>query len=148
MSKRPVLARVLSLLWVAGSAMFLLGLSVLIVKQPHFPLNFGLVSTHGPVGLWATLLPGVAGLAGVVLVRTHPSSGAGLLLVYSAYWTVLLASGMPVVWNAQSSFCLNGLGICITIPWVGRAMLTGLVAAFALTGLWSWRVIRGGEAAR
>lgn len=148
MGKRPVLARVLALVWVAGSAMFLLGLSVPIIKQPNFHLNFGLVRTNGPEGLWATLLPGVVGLAGVLLVRTHRSLGAGLLLVYSAYWTVLLASGIPVVWNAKSSFCLNGLGVCITIPWVGRATVTGLVAAFALTSLWSWRVIRAREEVR
>ena len=143
MSKRELVVRALSLFWIAGTVMFLLGLSVLIVKQQNFPLNFGLVSTRGLTGLWATLLPGIAGLAGAVLVRAQKTLGAGLVLAYSAYWTILLASGIPVVWNAKSSFCLNGLGVCITIPWLGRAAVIGLVAAFAFVGLWSYRMMKG-----
>jgi hypothetical protein len=32
--------------------------------------------------------------------------------------------------------------------WIGRAVLIGLVAGFALTGLWSWRVMRADDALR
>lgn len=148
MSDRHVIAKLLSLLWIAGTAMLLLGLSVLIVKQRDFPLNFGLVRARGLDGLWATLLPGLVGLAGAVLVRSKRTMGAGLVALYSGYWTILLASGIPVVWNAKSSFCLNALGICITVPWIGRAVVLGLVSAFALTGVWACRVMTVGGGIR
>jgi hypothetical protein len=142
MNKRRVVARVVSLFWIAGSALLLLGLSALIVGQKNFPLDFGLVRTRGLNGLWTTLLPGVVGLAGAALLRPRKVIGSCLVAVYSGYWTVLLASGIPAVWNAKSSFCLNGLGLCITTPWLGRAVLIGLISAFALTGLWAWQDAR------
>jgi hypothetical protein len=144
MHKRAAVAGPLAFSWIAGSAMFLVGISVLIVRQPNFPLSFGIVRTLGIEGLWATLLPAMAALAGLALVRARKTVAGVLVLLYSAYWAILLASGVPVVWNATSSFCLTGLGLCITVPWIGRAVVMGLLAAFALTGLWSWRMIRAG----
>jgi len=134
-------ARALVPFWSVGSAIFFLAVALGILTQPNFPLSFGLVRTSGLAGLWATLLPAVVGLGGVLLVRRPGPLGAGLLLLYSAFWSVLLASGLPNVWNAGTSFCLNSLGVCITSPWIGRLVAMGLLAAFLLVGVWSWRVL-------
>jgi hypothetical protein len=147
-SRLSVVGRRLALAWTAATALALLGISVGIVMQPKFPLNFGIVRTTGLTGLWATFVPGLLALTGVALIRVRTPLAAALILVFSCYWAIVLAGGLPVVWNATSSFCLNGLGVCITIPWIGRAVLLGLIGAFALTGLWAWRALRGPGALR
>jgi hypothetical protein len=140
--------RKLALLWIVATALALLGISVGILLQPNFPLSFGIIRTIGRTGLWATLLPGLVALTGLALVRVRTSLAAALILAFACYWAIVLSSGLPVVWNATSSFCLNGLGVCITIPWIGRAVLLGLIGAFALTGFWGWSTLRGQAARR
>lgn len=147
MSKRHRVCQALALFWSAGSGILLLGIALGILTQPTFPLSLGLIRTTGLAGLWATLLPAVVGLGGVVLLRRSYRLGAGLILIYSAFWVLLLASGLPLVWNAESSFCLDGLGVCITGPWLGRLAAMSLLTSFLLVGIWSWRVLTGGDRA-
>ncbi len=127
--------RVLALGWSSLTTVLLLGISVLILSDQNFPLNLGIIKTTGRAGLWATLLPGLIGLVAVVLVLWHWRSGALLLGIYSLFWTVLLASALPVVWNAKQSFCLRTF--CITTPWLSRLMVFALATPFLLVALWS-----------
>jgi hypothetical protein len=128
-----------ALLWVAGSALFLLGISAAILQDRNFPLNFGLIRTIGSTGLWATLLPAVAGLTGLALWRRFRRVGAALVALYSLFWAVVAASGLPGIWNASRSFCLQGLNVCITSPWLGRLLLIVIAASFLAIAAWSWR---------
>jgi hypothetical protein len=66
--------RTLALLWSLVTIGFLLFVSVLILRDPAFPLKLGVISTTGGTGLWATLLPGLVGLIAVLLVtpRARP----------------------------------------------------------------------------
>lgn len=129
--------------WVTGSAVFLLFVAVGVLTQPSFPLGLGLIRTTGLAGLWLTLVPAAVGLAGAVLARGHGRLGPGLVLAYSAFWSLVLASGLPSVWNAKESFCLKGLGFCITSPWIGRLAALGVLTPFLLVGAWAWRRLVG-----
>jgi hypothetical protein len=129
----------LARLWVAGSAVFLLVVAAGILAQPGFPLGLGPIRTTGRAGLWLTLVPAAVGLAGVVLARGRGRLGPGLVFVYSAFWSLVLASGLPAVWNAKESLCLKGLGFCITSPWIGRLAALGVLTPFLLVGSWAWR---------
>ena len=144
-SKTQRIVEVAALLWSVASAILLIGVAVMIIKQPRFPLNIGLIRTQGLPGLWVTLLPAVVGLAGVVLVRGRIPLGTWLLMGYSGFWAVVVATGLPMVWNAQNSFCLTGIGFCITSPWIARLTALGLLGSFVLVGVWSWcrRSVRG-----
>lgn len=134
-SLRPAtVASALAALWTIGTAVFLLVLSSLILLQPRFPLNFGEIRTTGLPGLWVTFLPAVAAVGGLLLLRRSPRSGATLLATYSLFWTSVLSSGFPEIWNARRSFCLNALNFCIISPWVARVTLGGLVLPFLLCG--------------
>ena len=140
------MGRALALFWIAGTAIVLLVIALGVLTQPGFPLGLGLVRTTGLTGLWVTLVPAVVGLVGVVLVRRSSRFGGGLTLLYSGFWAVLVASGLPIVWNAKRSFCFEGLGVCIRGPWLGRLMVLGLLAPFILSGVWSWRALTASEA--
>jgi hypothetical protein len=139
MERAGAVRRALVSTWIVVTALPLLGITLGILMEPGFPLGLGLVRTRGLTGLWVSLLPAVVGVAGVVLLRWSRRVGAGLILAYSAFWAVLLAGMLPVVWNAESSFCLRGLGVCITAAWLGRLVVLVLLAAFLLVSSWSWR---------
>jgi hypothetical protein len=139
-------ARVLTVSWSQLTAILLLVIAFGILTQPAFPLGLGVIRTTGLTGLWVTLVPAVAALAGVALSRRRIRVGAGLLGAYSLFWTIVVASSLPLVWNAKRSFCLDSLGVCITSPWLGRLAGLTLLAAFLLPGIWCWRVLSGREA--
>jgi hypothetical protein len=125
--------------WITGTAILLLVVAVGILSQPGFPLGLGVIRTTGLAGLWVTLVPAAVGLTGVMLLRAPGWLGPGLVLVYSVFWSLVVGSGLPSVWNARESFCLTGLGFCITSPWIGRTAALGLLTSFLLVGLWAWQ---------
>jgi len=135
--------RALALTWSAFTIIFLLVLSVLILRDQRFPLNLGTIKTVGRVGLWVTLLPGLVGLLAVLLVQKGARLGAWLLGIYSLFWTAVLISGLPAVWNAQQSFCTRT--ICITTPWAGRLFVFSLARSFLLVALWVRREVTRGH---
>jgi hypothetical protein len=139
-------ARGLTVSWIQLTAILLLVIAFGILTQPGFPLGLGAVRTTGLTGLWVTLVPAVVALAGVVLLRRRIRLGAGLLAAYSLFGTAVVASSLPLVWNAKRSFCLDSLGVCITSPWLGRLAALALLAAFLLPGIWCWRALSGREA--
>jgi hypothetical protein len=125
--------------WITGTAILLLVVAVGILSQSGFPLGLGVIRTTGLAGLWVTLVPAVVGLTGVVLLRGSGRLGPGLVFAYSIFWSLVVGSGLPSVWNAKESFCLKGLGFCITSPWIGRTAAIGLLTSFLLVGRWAWR---------
>jgi len=131
------LSRSLALLWSAFTSLYLLVLSALILRDAGFPLKLGSVNTTGRAGLWVTLLPGLLGLAGVLMVLARARAGAWLLGIYSLFWTGLLLAAMPAVWHARSTFCTRYF--CITSPWLSRLLLLALATPFLLVALWSRR---------
>ena len=139
------ITRGLAVSWCLLTALLLLGISVGILTQPGFPLGLGWIRTTGLAGLWVTLLPGVVALAGVVLLRRRRRLAGGLLVTYSAFWAAVVGSGLPLVWYAKSSLCLNSLGVCITSPGLGRLAATALLAAFVLAGARFWPGSSGRE---
>jgi hypothetical protein len=139
MSRRAGVWRAVAISWCLVSALPLLAITLGILTQPGFPLGLGFIGTRGLMGLWVTLLPATAGIGGVVLLRRSTRIGAGLILAYSGFWAVLLASMLPVVWNAESSFCLRGLGVCITAAWLARMTVMSLAILFLLTAGWAAR---------
>ncbi len=146
MTKWHRIAQRLIVSWSLLTAILLVGITVGILTQPGFPLGLGPIRTTGLTGLWVTLVPAVVAFAGVVLLGHRNRLAAGLLVTYSLFWAAVVASGLPLVWNAKSSFCLNGLGVCITSPWLGRLATMTLLAAFLFAGAWCWRVLSGREA--
>lgn len=137
---RPIsqqIFRGLALTWSVLTVIFLLVISALILQDEGFPLNLGVIKTTGRVGLWISLLPGLAGLVAVLLLLLRGRVGAWLLGIYSLFWTAVLISGLPAVWNARHSFCIRT--ICITTPWVGRLLVLALASAFLLVALWAYR---------
>jgi hypothetical protein len=142
MRQPHVIRHALALGWSVTSAVPLLAIALGILTQPDFPLGLGIIRTRGLMGLWATLFPGIIGVAGVVLFRWSNRVGSGLILVYSAFWSLLLASILPTVWNAESSFCLQGLGVCITAAWLARLTVLGLLTPFFLVCVWSWHTLQ------
>jgi hypothetical protein len=133
--------RALAFGWSVTSAVPLLAIALGILTQPDFPLGLGIIRTRGLMGLWATLFPAIIGVSGVVLFHWSNRAGSGLILAYSAFWSLLLASILPTVWNAESSFCLQGLGVCITAPWLARLTVLGLLTPFFLLWVWSWHTL-------
>jgi hypothetical protein len=127
--------------WLLVSAFLLCGISVLILLRKDFPLNVGLIRTTGRVGLLATLLPALVCLLGLSLLARFHRLGAGLVGIYALFCSILMAGGLPSVWNAQSSFCLRGLNFCITSPWMARLLVMGLSASFLVAAVWAWRQV-------
>ena len=128
--------------WLLVSALLLCGISVLILVQKNFSLHVGLIRTTGRAGLLPTLLPALVCLLGLSLLPRFRRAGGALVVIYSLYCSVLMAAGLPSVWNAQSSFCLRGLNFCITSPWLARLLVMGLAASFLVATLWAWGVMR------
>jgi hypothetical protein len=130
----------LTLGWMILTVFYFLGLSLAVFRVPAFPLAIGLARTTGRTGLWITLLPAAIGGAGLLLfVARKAAFGAGLLAVYSAFWFLMMLSGLPAVWNAKGSFCINSLNFCIVTPWIGRSAVVLLSAPFFLSTIWACR---------
>jgi hypothetical protein len=108
----------------------------------------GIIRTTGLTGLWVTLLPAAVGLVGMILLKRARQTGLALVALYSAFWLAVGASALPTVWNAKRSFCLNGIGFCITSPWLGRIVALTLLTPFLLVALWSCRLLLGRGGAR
>lgn len=135
---RPIGSQVIrwsALSWLACTVVYLLVLSVLVVDQPRFPLNLGLIRTVGRAGLWITLAPAFAGALAFILVLLRRRIGAVVLGLYCWFWAGVLACGLPVIWNARESFCTRTL--CIRTPWIGRLLLLGLMTPFVMVALWA-----------
>lgn len=124
------------LLWTLFTVGTFAVISVLILRQPDFPLGITFVETRGLAGLWITVPSFALGTVGLVLLLVRRSKGALLLLVYSAYWTVSMffavAEKTRTVIHQPLAVCLTG--ICTTLP-----VTYGLFAAFALSVLWYGR---------
>ena len=75
----------LVLIWSLVTISLLFGISVVLMSQPGFPFNPGLVHTTGRPGLWITLLPALVGFSGVLLRRHFRRLGAGLPGIYSIF---------------------------------------------------------------
>lgn len=145
--KRTAVPLFLAAVWCVATLACLMVISALIVGQPRFPLNFGVIRTVGRAGLSVTLLPALVGLSGLLLLARRRSLAATLLAFYSFFWAGVLASGFPAIWNARRSFCLNALNFCIVSPWVSRVTLFALVLPFLLSGVCFYRLLRGRETA-
>jgi hypothetical protein len=139
------ITRGLAVSWCLLTALLLLGITVGILTQAGFPLGLGWIRTTGLAGLWVTLVPADVAFAGILLLGRRRRVAGGLLVTYSAFWAAVVASGLPLVWYAKSSLCLNSLGVCITSPWLGRAAATVLLAAFVLAGARLWPGSSGRE---
>jgi len=126
-----------ALLWLAGSSVYLLGLSVVICGDARFPLNLGAVKTTGRMGLWLTLAPAIVGLLALFLVSFRTRAGTIVLGIYCGFWITVLAFGLPFVWNARTSFCTPTM--CIRTPWIGRLLVFGLMTPFASVAVWAQR---------
>jgi len=136
-------------LFISVSIAFQLLVTLLIFAQPEFPLNIGVVRTTGRVGLFASLLPALVGTLGLVLLRYRRAVGAWFLTAYSGFWAVVFLAGLPQVWNVRQSFCLEGLGFCITSLWIARVTVFAVALPFLLSVWWSLQqalVVSGGDA--
>lgn len=129
--------RVLALIWSATVAIYLVVVSVAIIRDTNFPLNFGTIRTVGRAGLWITLLPGLLGLIAIPLVLMRERLGTWLLGTFSLFWAGVLISALPRIWNAPRTFCMRTF--CISTPWISRLLVFGLMTPFLLAALWSER---------
>lgn len=124
-----------ALFWLAASTIYLVVLSALICGNARFPLNLGAIRTTGRAGLWITVAPAIAGMAAFLLVVFRVRAGSLVLGAYCGFWTVVLACGLPWIWNARESFCTSTM--CIRTPWIGRLVVIGLMTPFAIVALWA-----------
>jgi hypothetical protein len=134
-SVRSEIGRWSALLWLAVSTIYLLVLSALIIGNSQFPINLGAIRTTGRAGLWVTLAPAIAGCLAFFLVLFRNRAGTIVLGAYCGLWMIVLACGLPWVWNARESFCTRT--VCIRTPWIGRLLLFGLITPFALVANWA-----------
>ncbi len=131
-SRRHRVIRRLAVFWVAATAVLLLGIAGHVVTERGFPLGLGLIQTKGLAGLWPTLLPGVLGIAGVVLLGRSSRAAGALLLAYSAFWALVLASLLPTAGHGSR---------------VGLPVVVMLLTPFVLVGAWSCGILAGGRKA-
>ncbi len=122
--------RGLALFWIAVTAILLLAIAGHVLAEPGFPLGLGFIETRGLAGLWATLLPAAVGLGAVVLLWRSSRVGAGLLLAYSAFWSLVLATLVPGAGRESG---------------VGLAVVLILLTPFLLIGAWSCRILASGK---
>ena len=134
-----VVQRLLASLFISATIVFLVVITVLIIMQPSFPLNFGFIYTTGRTGLFVTVVPVMVGIVGLALLWSRQRIGAILVATYCAFWAVVFLGGLPRVWNARQSFCLEGLNFCITSPWVARLTVLAIATPFLLSAWWSLR---------
>ncbi len=114
-------------------------ISVLIFRDPGFPLGLGLIQTRGMTGLLVTIPSVVVGIAGLILSLAHRPIGMSLLLVYSAFWAVQfwasLLTSIPAIIRRQLVVCASGT--CNSLP-----VLLGIVIAFTICSVSFARVKR------
>lgn len=127
------------LLWTIFTVVTFVVISVLIVREPGFPLGLGWVQTRGLAGLWTTLPSALVGIAGLVLLWLRPAVGKRLLLAYSGFWAftsvVGLVRTLPTMIRHPLVICANGT--CDNLPFA-----LGVAAAFSLSAFWCWRQVR------
>jgi hypothetical protein len=131
--------RALASLFIAVTIGFLVVITILIVTQPKFPLDIGLVRTTGRTGLFVTVVPAMAGIIGLALLWRKRRVGSILVTAYCAFWAIVFLGGLPQVWNARQSFCLKGLNFCIVSPWVARLTVFAIAIPFLLSAWWALR---------
>jgi len=117
-------------------------LTGLILAQPRFPLDVGLIRTTGRSGLFVSLVPAFLGIIGLVLLRFGRAAGAILVAAYSSFWAIVFLAGLPRVWNARQSFCIKSLNFCINSPWIARLAVLAIAIPFALCAGWALRQAR------
>src|SRR6185437_12947108 len=127
--------RGLALIWSATTIIYSSVVCAIIIRDPTFHLNVGVMKMTGKAALWPMMLPAVIGLMGVALILWHVKWGGWLLGAYSLFWAGVLAAGLPSIWNVKTSFCTRTM--CITTPWIGRLLLFELAACFFLVALWT-----------
>lgn len=138
--------RSLVALFMVATIVFLIVLTALILIQPKFPLDLGVLRTTGRIGLLITALPAAVGIAGLLLLWRR-RIGSLLVAAYCTFWSAVFLSGLPQVWNARRSFCLKGLNFCIISPWVARLTVLAIATPFLLSAWWSLRQASGSSSA-
>jgi hypothetical protein len=133
MSLRERVFLALAVLWTTFTVVFQGVITVMIVKEPAFPLGFGWIRTRGLAGLWITVPSILLGIAGLILLQTRRTTGSRVLLFYSALWTLTLLPGMlaelPTIVRHPLAYCANGT----CTPWV---ITVGITVGFALSAFW------------
>jgi hypothetical protein len=107
-------------------------ITVLIVREPAFPLGLGWIRTRGLAGLWITVPSLLLGIVGLIFLMTRRAVGSRLLLAYSGIWTLILLPGMlaelPTIVRHPLAYCASGT----CTPWVISVSIT---IAFGLSAL-------------
>jgi hypothetical protein len=126
--------------WVVGTSALLLGATASSLRNPSLPVHFGWIHAQGPAAVWATLLPGLCGLAAAVALLQKRAGAAILLLGYSVYWLVILGGGL-----AEAAFHTTNRAVA-QLPWwtwvTGGALFLTSMGAFLLMALWSIERLR------
>jgi hypothetical protein len=132
MSTRDRVFLLLSLLWTSFTVVSLGVITVMILREPAFPLGFSWIRTRGLAGLWITVPSALLGAAGLVLLKLRRRTGSRLLLLYSVLWALILLPGMlaevPTIVRHPLSYCADGT----CTPWVITVSIT---VAFAMAAL-------------
>lgn len=136
------LARVLAELFLSTTVGLLVVIALQIFAQPGFPLDLGCIRTTGRTGLSVTLVPAIVGMIGLAQLRRRRPAGPWLVAAYSGFWAAVILGGLPGVWNAKQSFCLEGLNFCIVSPWIARLTVLALATPFLLSAGWALRQTR------
>lgn len=130
------LFRLVVSLWTLFTVVFLAVISVLIVREPEFPLGITFVQTRGLPGLWITVPSFLLGAAGLLLLLRRRATGARWLLLYSGFWAVSALYGavekLRTVIHQPLAVCLTGM--CATLP-----VTLAILLAFVLCVFWYWR---------
>jgi hypothetical protein len=124
------------LLWTIFTVVFQAVISVLILREPNFPLGITFIDTRGLAGLWIALPGFFLGITGLLLMLFRRTSGARWLLLYSAFWAASTFYGavkmLPTVIHQSLAVCLSGT--CATFP-----VTLAILVAFSLCVLWFWQ---------
>ena len=128
--------RAAAFLWTLFTVVSFAVVSVLIVREPGFPLGITFVSTHGLAGLWITVPSFLLGAGGLVLLLMRRANGAKLLFVYSAFWAV---SMFFAVVEKTRTVIHEPLHVCLTRTCATFPVTLALLAAFVLSFFWYWR---------
>jgi len=129
MSTRDRVFLAFSILWTSFTVVSLGVITVMILREPAFPLGLGWIRTRGLAGLWITVPSALLGAAGLVLLKLRRPTGSRLLLLYSVLWALILLPGMlaevPTIVRHPLAYCADGT----CTPWVVAVAIT---AAFAM----------------
>jgi hypothetical protein len=127
-----------ALLWTIFTLVTSVVISIKILGDREFPLGLGLIHTRGWAGLWVTVPSALLAVAGLILLWARRTTGAKLLVAYSALWGfslfVGLAQALPAIIRHPLAFCSSGT--CATLP-----VAMTLTAAFVVSAAWYWRCI-------